>query len=128
MLKDYSDRNLLYAPSHRQDSTSHSLFIPVLECQLEWEIDQWFHHERLIWQPIASQANALPQSYISLLTVTWHQTTQMRDETHCSHFMGQVFPTGGGGGGVGEGWSISMPISTKGSGTPTMRPKTSNPV
>ena len=33
---------LLYIPSHREDSTYHSLFFtPVIEHWLEWEIAQW---------------------------------------------------------------------------------------
>ena len=35
---------------------------------------------------------------------------------------------GGGGGRQGRGTIIYMPISTKGSGTPTTRPKTGSPV
>ena len=38
-------RVLLYAPPHRQDSTYHGLFTPVVEDWLEREIAQWVHHE-----------------------------------------------------------------------------------
>ena len=36
---------LLYAPSHRQDSTYTAFDTPVVEQWLEREIDQWVHHE-----------------------------------------------------------------------------------
>ena len=60
-------RVLLYAPSHRQDSTYHGHVTPVVEHWLEREIAQWVqpmkdrsddpsHHERTL----------LPRSYISL--------------------------------------------------------------
>ena len=48
-------RVLLYAPSHRQDNTYHSLcYKSVVEHWLEREIAQWVHHhEGSIQQPIA---------------------------------------------------------------------------
>ena len=60
-------RVLLYAPSHRQDSTYNGLCTPVVEHWLERKIDQWVlpmkdrsddpsHHERTL----------LPRSYVSL--------------------------------------------------------------
>ena len=49
-------RVLLYASSHEQVSTYHSLYYT----SLEQEIAQWVYHEGLIQQPIA------PQNYISL--------------------------------------------------------------
>ena len=62
-------RLLLYAPSHRQDSTYHGLGTPVVEHWLEREIAIWVnpmkdrsddpsHHGRTL----------LPRSYISLLS------------------------------------------------------------
>ena len=37
--------DLLYPPSHRQDSTYHALCLPVVEHWLELEIAQWTHLE-----------------------------------------------------------------------------------
>ena len=52
-------RVLLYAPSHRQDSTYHGLITPVVEHWLEREIAQWVYHEGSIRRPIGPLANAL---------------------------------------------------------------------
>ena len=52
-------RVLLYVPSHRQDSTYHSLCYPVVEHWLELEITQWDHHEGSIQRSIVPWANAL---------------------------------------------------------------------
>ena len=38
-------RVLVYAPSHRQDSTYTTFITPILEHWLEREIAQWVHHE-----------------------------------------------------------------------------------
>ena len=38
-------RVILYASSHRQDNTYHSLCDTVMEHWLEQEIAQWVHHE-----------------------------------------------------------------------------------
>ena len=73
MVKDYSDseketrcnsmgysfrlatRVLLYASSHRQDSTY--FVTPVVQHRLEREIAQWDHHEGLIRQPIRTTSD-----------------------------------------------------------------------
>ena len=71
MVKDHSDsergnpphglatRVLLYAPSHRQDSTYQAFVTPVMEHWLEKEIAQQVHHEGSILWPIAPWANTL---------------------------------------------------------------------
>ena len=47
-------RVLLYAPSHRQNNTYHSLcYISCGALAGEREIAQWVHHEGSIRQPIA---------------------------------------------------------------------------
>ena len=58
-------RVLLYAPSHRQDSTA---FVkPVMEHWLEWEIAQWIHHMKVRSDdPSNHERTPLPRSYISL--------------------------------------------------------------
>ena len=61
---------LLYAPSHRQDCTYHSLCYTVVECWLEWEIAQWVHpmkdrsddpshHERMLYHGTTSPSKKL---------------------------------------------------------------------
>ena len=53
-------RVLLYAPSHRQDNTYHSICVtPVVEHWMERVIARWVHHEGSIRRPIAPWANAL---------------------------------------------------------------------
>ena len=49
-------RVLLYAPSHRQDSTYHSLCYTVVEHWLEREIAQWVHHEGSIRRPMSERS------------------------------------------------------------------------
>ena len=59
-------RVLLYAPSHRQDSTYHSL------CWLEREIAQWVHPMKdRSDDPSHHEQTLLPRSYISLHTLQW---------------------------------------------------------
>ena len=48
LLLSITARVLLYAPSHRQDKTYHSLCYPVVVHLLEQDIDQWVHHDGLI--------------------------------------------------------------------------------
>ena len=83
MVKDHSDsekgnplpphrltaRVLLYAPSHRQDSTYHGLcHTTIMEHWLEQEIAQWIHHMKdRSDDPSHHERMPLPQSYISLL-------------------------------------------------------------
>ena len=50
-------RVLLYASSHRQDNTYHSLCYAVVEHWLEREVAQWVHHEGSIRRPIAPWAS-----------------------------------------------------------------------
>ena len=88
MVKDYSARKeacshhyigysfwlaarvLLYAPSHRQDSTYTTAFVtPVMEHWLEKEIAQLVHHKGSIQQPIAPWVDTVPRSYISLIFI-----------------------------------------------------------
>ena len=53
-------RNLLYAPSHRQDSIHITIVAtPVVEHLLEWEIAQWVHHEGSIQWSTAPWAHSL---------------------------------------------------------------------
>ena len=60
-------RVLLYAPSHRQESTYHSLCYIVVEHWLEREIAQWVHpmNDRSN-NPSHHERTLLPRSYISL--------------------------------------------------------------
>ena len=60
-------RDLVYAPSHRQDNTYHGLCYTSCGIWPEWEIAQWFHHEGLIRRPIIPWADTLSCSYVSLL-------------------------------------------------------------
>ena len=80
MVKDHSDsekktrcrhigysfrltaRILLYAPSHRQDSTYHDLCYTIVKHWLEREIAQWVHPMK----DRSDDPSLLPQSYISL--------------------------------------------------------------
>ena len=55
-------RDLLYAPSHRQDNTYHGFVDPVVVHWLEREITQWVHHKGSIQPPIAPWADALVQT------------------------------------------------------------------
>ena len=60
-------RVLLYAPSHRQDSTYHGFVTPVVEHWLEREIAQWVHPMKdRSDDPSHYERTLLPQSYISL--------------------------------------------------------------
>ena len=60
-------RVLLYAPSHRQDSTYTTFVTPVVEHWLEREIAQWVHHMKdRSDDPSHHERMPLPQSYISL--------------------------------------------------------------
>ena len=61
-------RVLLYAPSHRQDNTYHSLCYTSREHWLEREIAQWVHPMK-DWSddPSHHEQMLLPRSYISLL-------------------------------------------------------------
>ena len=66
-------RVLLYAPSHRQDNTyhglcytSHGALAGTRNSSIGWndklfngEIDQWVHHEGMIWWPISPGAYTL---------------------------------------------------------------------
>ena len=45
-------RVLLYAPSHRRDSTHHGLCYTRCRTLAERELAQWIHQEGLIRQPI----------------------------------------------------------------------------
>ena len=56
-----------------------------------------------------------------------HATNQPPSFTDFTSIPYITFLTGGGGGGERWGWTISVPISTKGSGMPTTRPETSTP-
>ena len=69
-LSNLAARVLLYAPSHRQDSTYHCiLFTPVVEHWLEQEIAQWVHPMKdRSDDPSHHERTLLPQSYISLHT------------------------------------------------------------
>ena len=61
-------RVLLYAPSHRQDSTYHTFVTPVVEHWLEWEIAHWVHPMKdRSHNPSHHERMLLPWSYISLL-------------------------------------------------------------
>ena len=61
-------RVLLYAPSHRQNSTYHTFVTPVVEHWLEREIAQWVHPMKdRSDNPSHHERTLLPQSYISLL-------------------------------------------------------------
>ena len=51
---------------HRRDS---NLCYTSWEHRLVGQIVQWVHHERSIRRPISPRAEALPQSYVSLLVV-----------------------------------------------------------
>ena len=63
-----AERILLYAPSHRQDSTYHGLCAPVVVHWLEQEIAQWVHPMKdRTNDPSHHERTLLPQSYISLL-------------------------------------------------------------
>ena len=62
-------RVLLYAPSHRQDSTYHSLCYTSRGALAETRNSSMGSpHEGSIRRPIAPWANALPLSYVSLLS------------------------------------------------------------
>ena len=65
-------RVLLYAPSHRQDSTYHArpFVTPVVEHWQEREIAQWVHPMKdRSDDPSHHERTLLPRSYISLLTI-----------------------------------------------------------
>ena len=65
-------RVLLYAPSHRQDNTYHSLCYTsrgVLAGTRNSSMGP--PHEGSIWRPIAPWANALPLSYVPLPRSLW---------------------------------------------------------
>ena len=62
-------RVLLYASSHIQDNTYHSLCYTRLE-----ELFQWVHHEGSIWRPIAPCANALSTELHLAPTLGDHST------------------------------------------------------
>ena len=58
---------LLYAPSHRQDSTYHGLCYTIVEHWLEREIAQWVHPMKdRSDDPSHHERTLLPRSYISL--------------------------------------------------------------
>ena len=60
-------RVLLYAPSHRQDNTYHSLCYTGCGALAGTRNSSMGPpHEGSIWRPIASWANALPLSYVPL--------------------------------------------------------------
>ena len=60
-------RVLLYAPSHRKDSTYHGLCYTSREHWQEQEIAQWVHHMKdRSDDPSHHERTPLPQSYISL--------------------------------------------------------------
>ena len=63
-------RVLLYAPSHRQDSTYQSV-TPVMVHWLEREIAQWVHQEGLIRRPIAPWANAVTTELHPRCSLQW---------------------------------------------------------
>ena len=82
-------RVLLYAPSHRQDSTFYTAFVtPVVEHWLEREIAQWVHSMKdRSDDPSHHEQTLLPWSYISLLPVgetstgVWCGEITSRDRT-----------------------------------------------
>ena len=60
-------RVLLYAPSHRQDSTYHGFVTPVVVHWLEREIAQWVHPMKdRSDDPSHHERTLLPRSYILL--------------------------------------------------------------
>ena len=60
-------RILLYASSHRQDSTYHSLCYTSRGTLAEWEIAQWVHRMKdQSDDPSHHERTLLPRSYISL--------------------------------------------------------------
>ena len=60
-------RVLLYAPSHRQNSTYTAVVTPVMEHWLKREIARWFHPMKdRSDDPSHREQTLLPQSYISL--------------------------------------------------------------
>ena len=61
-------RVLLYAPSHRQDNTYHGLCYTSRGTR---NSSMGPPHEGSIRRPIAPWANALPLSYVPLLTLSW---------------------------------------------------------
>ena len=104
-------RVLLYAPSHRQDSTYDSLCCTsrgTLEHWLEREIAQWVHPMKdRSDDPSHHERTLLPRSYISLpfikrysshfiycymsLDILQMTIQIVRGETRCHHYMGQSF-------------------------------------
>ena len=72
-----AERVLLYAPSHRQDGTYHSLFAPVVEHWLERETAQWVHPMKdRSDDPSHHERTLLPRSYISLRQPSTHAYLQ----------------------------------------------------
>ena len=70
-------RVLLYAPSHRQDNTYHGLCYTNRGALAGMRNSSMGPpHEGSIRRPIAPWANALPLSYVPLLTVIRRQTSE----------------------------------------------------
>ena len=73
-------RVLLYAPSHRQDSTYHGLC--YTSRGLEREIAQWVHPTKdRSDDPSQHERMLLPRSYISLLPLLWSFQSFLHKET-----------------------------------------------
>ena len=85
-------RVLLYAPSHRQDNTYHSLsFTPVMDLWLEQEIAQWVHYEWPMWWPIAPWAE-YSEIYLWLnLLVYFMGTTRARHNGYKKTYISNKF-------------------------------------
>ena len=72
-------RVLLYAPSHRQDNTCHSLCLTSRGALAGTRISSMGPpHEGSIRQPITPWANALPQSYVPFTALKQTQNLHMR--------------------------------------------------
>ena len=80
-------RVLLYASSHRQDSTYHSLCYTSRGALLEWEIAQWIHYGGLIRGPIAPWVNALTMELHLALKTVWNSL----EEDQCWKSLHVVF-------------------------------------
>ena len=53
--------------NNNKDRIAHTM--AFVECWLEWEIDQWVHHEGSILQTNTPWADALPWSVVSLKSI-----------------------------------------------------------
>ena len=89
-------RVLLYAPSHRQDNTYHSLYYTSHGALAGTRNSSMGPpHEGSIWRPIAPWANALPLSYV-LLPVLFNNTLNslFMVVLHQTHGKGPLRQTG----------------------------------